>query len=508
MAFVEPVASVGPARRYRSRSPVTGEPLREWDAATPDEVRAAVATARAAQAAWAATPLRDRVAVMDRALALLLDRQEAYIDRIVEETGRSRLETVVMEIFPACDALNYWSRAAPRLLRDRRVGLHLLRHKSARIHYRPMGVVGVITPWNGPFILSLNPTVQALLAGNAVVVKPSEVTPWSAKLVEELLTDAGLPAGLCRVLPGDGATGAALCEAGVDKISFTGSVTTGRKVGEACGRNLVACTLELGGKDAMIVCADANLERAAGGALFGGLMNAGQFCSGTERVYVVASVADAFEAKVIEKARALTQAREGAFDIGPFIFPKQRDIVEGQLADAVAQGATVAVGGGRNEAVGELYFQPTIVTGATHAMTLMTEETFGPVVPIVRVADEEEAIRMANDSRYGLGATVWTRDTTRGIAIAKRLNAGSVVVNDTAITYGALEVPFGGVGESGVGSANGEGPRNFSHAQPILADRLGLATEQVWYPYTADKLPGLQKALRVLWGTFIRFLLA
>lgn len=506
MAIVEPVG--GTPGRYRLANPATGAPLPDMDAATAEEVRAAVARAREVQPAWAATPVRERAALVQRALQILVARQDAFVERIVAETGRSAMETVMMEILPACDALHYWSRRAPRSLKDRRVGLHLLRHKAAMVRYRPLGVVGIITPWNGPFILSLNPTVQALLAGNAVVVKPSEVTPRSAHLVEELFLEAGLAPGLVQVVVGDGATGAALLEAGVDKISFTGSVATGRKVGEACGRNLIPCTLELGGKDAMLVCADADLERAARGAVFGSLMNNGQFCSSTERIYVVESVADQFIARVTEIVAGLKHGTAGAFDLGPFIFPRQMQIVARQVDDARAQGATVTTGGRAAPEHGPLFYAPTVLTGVTQDMAVMREETFGPVIAIQRVRDEAEGVRRSNEGIYGLGATVWTKDKVRGVHLATQMDAGAVVVNDSAVTYGALELPFGGVRQSGVGAVNGEdGIRAYAHAQPIMVDRFGLTEERVWFPYTVAKLDELRKMIRVVYGTFLRFLL-
>jgi succinate-semialdehyde dehydrogenase/glutarate-semialdehyde dehydrogenase len=424
------------------------------------------------------------------------------LDVLVRETGRSRVETIMMEILAACDSLSYHAKHAERILADEERPLHLLRNKRLVVTYRPLGVVGIITPWNGPFVLALNPCVQALLAGNAVVVKPSEVTPFSGRLVAELFREAGLPEGVLAVVEGDGETGAALVEAGVDKISFTGSVRTGRKVGEACGRNLVPCTLELGGKDPMIVCADADLERAAGGAVFGAFMNTGQYCCSTERVYVVDPVAAAFTEKVVERVRALRQGKEGEFDLGPMIWPGQVDVIERHVADARAKGARVLTGGRRSPTLGNMFYEATVLTDVTHDMLVMKEETFGPILPILRVRDEEEAVRLANDSTYGLGANVWTRDDARAMALARRIESGSICVNDSAVTYGALEAPFGGRKSSGVGQVNGEaGLRGYCYATPVVFDRFGPREEQVWYPYTAAKGRLLQRMIRWVWGT-------
>ncbi|MFT4974874.1 MAG: acyl-CoA reductase-like NAD-dependent aldehyde dehydrogenase [Myxococcota bacterium] len=508
MALVESVEPTSPGRRrLRTRCPITDRPLGEHDVANAEDVAAAIKRARAAQLSWADRSFSQRAVVMKRALQILIKKQDHFMDRIIAETGRNRTETMMMAIFAACDSLNYYARNAEKILRSRSQGLHLLRMKRAYITYRPLGVVGIITPWNGPFQLSLNPTVQALMAGNAVIIKPSEVTPDCGKLVVELLEEAGLPEGVCQVLFGDGETGAALIEGGVNKISFTGSVATGRKVGAACGHSLIPCSLELGGKDPAVVCADADLDRAAGGTLFGAMMNTGQFCSSTERVYVVASVADEFVEKVVAEARRLVVGREGAYDIGPFISPRQLEIVEDHVSDALAKGARALVGGKRSE-VGAHYFEPTVLVDVDHTMKIMTEETFGPVLPIMVVRDEDEAVEKANDTRFGLGASVWTTDRRRGEAIAARLQAGAITINDSSITYGALEVPFGGVKDSGVGRVNGaEGLRSFCHAVPVISDRFGQKREFVWYPYTEETLSGLKKAVSWLWGSPIRSLM-
>ncbi len=503
MAIVETIESGSGRRRLKLSNPATGASIGEVDVATPAEVRDVVARARAAQPAWHALGFDGRAKVMYRALDILLENQDRFMDVIMRETGRSRVETIMMEMFPACDSLAYYAKRAKKLLADKKPGLHLLRTKKLVITYKPLGVIGIITPWNGPFILSLNPSVQALMAGNTVVIKPSEVTPMSGRLVAELFQEAGLPKDVLTVVAGDGATGAALVEGGVDKISFTGSVATGRKIGEACGRNLIPCTLELGGKDPMIVCGDADLDRASKGAVFGGFMNAGQFCCSTERVYVVDAVAEAFIDKVVTHVMALRVGSDGDFDIGPMIFEKQIAVIERHVEDARAKGAKILVGGKRS-ARGGLFYEPTVLTDVTNDMLIMKEETFGPVLPIMRVKDEAEALRMANDSVYGLSSNVWTRDAVKAVRIAKQIDSGSVCVNDSSVTYGAVEAPFGGRKSSGVGQVNGEaGLKGYCFAQPIILDRFNAKEEAVWYPYTADKGALLQKIMHYVWGTRI-----
>ena len=506
MAVVERVEAAagqsGVRRRLRLRNPATLEAIGEIEVQTAQDVRAAVERARKAQPSWAALRFQDRARYLTRAVAVLLERQDEFLDVILRETGKPRTEALAVEILAACDALSFYAKRAKRILADRSMPVHLLKTKRLRIAYRPLGVVGIITPWNFPFILSLNPTAQALMAGNTVVLKPSEVTPFSGRLVEELFAAAGLPEGVFNLVQGDGETGAALVQAGVNKVSFTGSVRTGRKVGEACGRNLVPFTLELGGKDPMVVCADADLERAANGAVFGAFSNAGQICVSTERVYVVESVADDFERRVVEKTARLRQGAEGEFDVGPMIFADQLKVVERHIEDAVHKGAKVLAGGRRNPSYAGLFYEPTVLAQVTHEMDIMREETFGPVLPIMRVRDEEEALRLANDSPYGLNANVWTRDKRRGERLAKALESGSAVVNDCMLTYGIAESPFGGVKDSGIGQVNGEiGLRSFCHAQSILIDRFGAKSELLWYPYTAKKMNLLRRLMRILWGT-------
>ncbi|HEX5068296.1 MAG TPA: aldehyde dehydrogenase family protein [Myxococcota bacterium] len=504
MAIVERIeaATPGSRRRLRMSNPATLAPLGEIEIATPADVRGAVERARKAQPAWAALSYADRGRYLERAARQLAARQDEFVAAIVAETGKPELEALTTEVITACDALQFYAKRAGRILAERTVPVHLLKTKKLRISYKPLGVIGIITPWNFPFILSLNPTLQALVAGNSVVLKPSEVTPKSGQLVEELFTSVGLPEGVFQLVQGDGETGAALLEAGVDKISFTGSVATGRRVAETCGRNLVPCTLELGGKDPMIVCADADLERAARGAVYGAFTNSGQVCTSTERVYVVDEIADAFTRKVVEETGRLRQGATGEFDVGAIIDAKQLGIIEEHVRDAVASGARVLAGGRRNPSCAGLFYEPTVLVDVTHDMKVMRDETFGPVLPIMRVRDEDEALALANDSPYGLNANVWTKSKRRGTQLARAIESGCVVVNDCMLTYGVTESPFGGVKQSGIGRVNGElGLQGYCRVQSILVDRFGGKTEPLWYPYSARKLRLLQRALRMIWGT-------
>ncbi|NQZ96495.1 MAG: aldehyde dehydrogenase family protein [Myxococcales bacterium] len=504
MAIYEPLESDGPRRRLRLRSPVDLEPIGEIECANSRDVERAVERARKAQVDWEALSFDERARYMEKVSRLLLDRCDEVVDKVIEETGKARAEAVSMEVFSSLDSLCYYAKNTKKFLRPHKKRLHGLMGfaKQLRIVYKPLGVIGIITPWNGPFILAMNQTVQALMAGNAVVLKGSEVTPFSTKLVGDFFEEAGLPDGVLQVLMGDGATGAALVESGVDKISFTGSVVTGRKVAEACGRQLIPCSLELGGKDAMIVCADADIERAANGALIGSCMNTGQYCCGTERIYVVDSVCDEFVEKVVAGAAKLRQGDSGEFDVGAIFWDRQLEIVERHVDDAVAKGATVRVGGRRNPALKGLFYEPTVLTDVNHSMDVMTEETFGPVISIMKVPDEEEALRLANESCYGLNGNVWTQDKDKALRLAARMETGAVCVNDMALTYGVPEAPFGGRKNSGIGQVNGKmGVRGYCHTLPIIIDRFGGKQLASGYPYSFKKIEGMQKLMKLLWGS-------
>ncbi|MFD4406910.1 aldehyde dehydrogenase family protein [Nocardia sp. NPDC058499] len=507
MAIVEQLEPTADGRRrLELRSPATRERVGEIEVSTADDVAAALAKARAAQPGWAARPVKERAAIIRNAVSVLLKRRDEIVETVMQETGKPRVEALAVEMVPACDFLNYWSGRATKDLADENRRLHgyMLPLKKLVINYQPLGVVGVITPWNGPFILSLNPIAQALLAGNSVVLKPSEVTPHSGEWAVKVLHEAGVPKDVLQVVHGDGETGAALVNGDIDKISFTGSVGTGKKIAAACATRLIPCTLELGGKDAMIVCADADLDRASLGAVYLSMFNTGQVCVGVERIYVVDSIADEFIEQVRKRAAEVTYGPSGK-DVGPLFWDRQLEIVEKHVEDARSKGASILLGGESDTTEG-VFFKPTVVVDVTHDMDIMQQETFGPIVAIMRVRDEEEAVRMANDCQYGLSGSVFTKDKDKVVRLAKQLKTGSVVQNDASVIYGVAEAPFGGRKDSGMGQVNGrDALRSFVHPQPVLLDRWGLKKENIWYPYSEATAATLEKTIGTLFGNkFIR----
>lgn len=507
MAILEELpSSPDGRRRYGLKSPHTFEPVGNITCANAADVEAAIARARSAQRAWGAKSPSERAAIIDRAIEVMKRRQEEVIATIRAETGKTRPETLAIEIIASYDFINHWSAKAPKSLADERRPIRGLMRplKKLLIAYKPLGVVAVITPWNGPFALSMNGTVQALLAGNAVLLKPSEVTPHSGAWAAKILHEAGVPEDVLQVLYGDGETGAALVSGDIDKVAFTGSVRTGKRIAAKCAERLIPCTLELGGKDAMIVCADANLERAANAAVFLSMFNSGHVCMGTERIYVVEEIADEFIRLVEEKTRAVRYGKGEDVDVGAIFWDRQLPIIEEHLKDAIDKGAKLLVGGGIHRDNG-LYVEPTLLVDVSEEMLIMREETFGPIVSIQRVRSESDAIAKANDSRFGLSAAVFTSDEEKAIRIAKQLDAGSVCHNDGEVIYGVAEAPFGGVKESGLGRVNGsDALRGFCHAQPILLDRFNLDRESVWYPFGEETLKGLEGAIKFVYWSPLR----
>jgi succinate-semialdehyde dehydrogenase/glutarate-semialdehyde dehydrogenase len=384
-------------REIVSINPATNEELGRAPVATEEQVRAALLSARQAQPAWAALSFGQRAAFILRARDLLVEAQDEVCDLISRETGKPAVEAMTSEVFPVANLMDYFARNARKHLREERFTLSVFRNKKSRIGYEPLGVLGIISPWNYPFSIPMGEVVMGLMAGNAVLLKPSEQTPLVGLRIGELFRAAGLPEGILRVLTGDAETGRALSQAAIDKIFFTGSVRTGRQIAQAAAARLMPCVLELGGKDAMIVCADAPFERAVNGALWGAFSNCGQACASVERLYLVEAIADRFIQGLVEKTRALRVGVDGAQqkDMGPLNNPRQLQVVMDHVNDAVAHGARALTGGRRVEGLAGCFYEPTILVNVDPSMRVMQEETFGPVLPVMVVKDEAAAIREA-----------------------------------------------------------------------------------------------------------------
>lgn len=466
------------------------------------DVAAAIAGLRAEQPAWEALGIRGRRIWLERYRDWLLDHDDELAGLLQAETAKP-LQEARLELAMSLDLINYYGTHAEAFLADEHPRGHNLITKTKRltITRRPYPVVGVITPWNVPLLIALADSAPALLAGAAVTVKPSELTPLATRRVIEGWREIGAP-GVFACVPGAGATGAAVVE-GVDFIQFTGSTRTGISIGRRAAERLIPSSLELGGKDAMIVLADADLQRAANAAVWGGMFNSGQACVSVERVYVEAPVHDEFVRLVTAKARAVrVGVDDGACtaDIGPLISPAQLSIVTGQVQDAAARGATVVTGGERAQPNTGAFYQPTVLTGVDHTMQVMREETFGPTLPIMKVADASEAVKLTNDSPYGLSASVWTRNAERGRAIARRLDVGAVNVNDVLANLFSFAVPHAGWKESGTGERLGgpAGIRKYCREQTIVESRVVPRTELLWFPYTPGKHRLIRRVLRFM----------
>jgi acyl-CoA reductase-like NAD-dependent aldehyde dehydrogenase len=489
--------------KITSINPATGAPLGEVPDQTPPEVGAAVLAARAAQRAWGAVPIEERGRRVARFADVLMARSEEVIDLLVREGGKTRLEALGMEVIVVADLVRYFAKHAPAMLAPEPIPLHLMKHRASYLHFVPRGVIGIIAPWNFPFAIPIGEVMMSLIAGNGVVLKPSEVTPLIALEARELYLAAELPPDLFQVVTGRGATGAALIGAGIDYCVFTGSVATGKKVAAACGERLIPCTLELGGKAPAVVCADADLDRAAQAIVWGGFANAGQVCASVERVYAVDAIHDDLVDRITELARGLRQgdASAGAeVDVGAMAWDRQVATVERLVDSAVAAGARALVGGARAPGPGQ-FFQPTVLTGCRQEMDVMQQEIFGPVIPIMRVADEDEAVRLANDSHLGLLAYVFTRDRERGKRLAERIAAGTVMINDVLSTYACPETPWGGVKQSGIGRTHSIlGLRDLCETRHVNYDRVALSREPWWYPYKPSTFRALLRGAKLLFG--------
>jgi acyl-CoA reductase-like NAD-dependent aldehyde dehydrogenase len=493
-----------PRETIEVENPATGETIATVENMSAERVRQLVERARAAQPAWEAAGFDARARLMLRLRQWMVANRASLVDAVVAENGKTREDAMLAELFYMADSLGFWAKNAEKYLGEERVKTHspLVFGRKVLVRYRPLGVVGVIAPWNYPITLGVGDALPALMAGNSVVIKPSEITPLATRMMVDAAREVGFPEDVFLLATGDGATGAALVDT-ADMIMFTGSTKTGRKVGARCGERLIPCSLELGGKDPAIVLADADLERAANVVTEWGMRNAGQICMSIERVYVEAPVYDEFVGKVEQKVRALRQGapgKTGSVDVGAITFPPQADTIEAHVRDAVDKGARVLVGGHRGAGPGR-FFQPTVLVDVDHSMQCMTDETFGPTLPIMKVADEEEAVALANDSTYGLGSSVFTRDMDRGKRIARRLQAGNTWVNDAIMSYLAQEAPFAGARDSGLGHRHGAGGiRKYTQPHTILLTRFAMKKELTMFPNSKLRSALFERLMVLLWG--------
>jgi acyl-CoA reductase-like NAD-dependent aldehyde dehydrogenase len=486
-------------------NPATGKVVASVSVVGPEEVATLVARARRAQPGWEALGFDGRAVVLKRCQKWMVDNSERVIETIVSETGKAYEDALAAEISYAMGAFAFWARNAEKYLEDEKVKTSSPFAKGRKLIVRhvPVGVVGVIGPWNYPLTNSFGDCIPAMAAGNAVLLKPSEVTPLTSMLMGEMLRECGLLGDVYQVVPGYGETGAALIDE-VDFVMFTGSTATGKKVAERAARTLTPVALELGGKDPMIVCADADMARAANAAVHYSMQNAGQTCIATERVYVEEPIYDEFVRLVTDRVRGLRQGAPsgpGSTDLGAMIHPPQSDIVERHVSDAVDKGARVLTGGHRRDEGGH-FFEPTVLVDVDHSMDCMREETFGPTVPIMKVSDADEAVRLANDTQFGLQASVWTADAAKGERLARRIEAGAVTVNDAQVNYVALELPMGGWKESGLGTRHGaDGIRKYTKKQTLLVTSFApLKRDLHMMPYGSGRTRFLGRLLKLVYG--------
>jgi acyl-CoA reductase-like NAD-dependent aldehyde dehydrogenase len=492
--------------QLESLNPATGERIGSVPTTPPEEVQGVVQQVAKVQPFWAQLTLADRARYLERAAQVVIDEGDAVRDLIVAEQGKPRNEAFSMEVLPTIDALTWIARHGQGILAEEKIPMSqvFLKTKRSAFTYEPLGVIGVISPWNYPWSIPLGEIALALMAGNGVVLKPASLTPLIGERIARVFDRAGVPEGLVRVVHGPG-TGPALVSSDAAKIFFTGSVDSGRHVAEECARRLKGTVLELGGKDAMLVLADANIDHAVAGALWGGFANAGQTCSGIERIYVVREVAERFIDGLVAGARRLRVGDPLSWDteIGPMVSAEQFETVRELVDDAVAAGASLLCGGPAPSPAGfepASFYGPTVLTGVTHAMRIMQEEIFGPVLPVVVVESEDEGVALANDSQFGLGASVWTSDRRKGELMARELQAGMVWINDHMFSHGACQCSWGGVKQSGLGRTHSKFGLYECVNIKLRVWEPSTVRNAWWHPYDETLGRALRQAATVLYG--------
>lgn len=482
----------------RSYNPATEQELGTVPIANTEAVKQAVAQARAAQAAWGVLSVAERAQRLKPFRNLVKERAPEICRWISEETGKPLMESLLQEVAVVVDTATYFIKRAPRLLEPTGIPLHLLKNRKSYLHYVPRGVVGIISPWNFPFSIPWVDSLMALLAGNAVVVKPSEITPLVMQKTKELLDQSGVPSELLQVVHGFGETGAALLQSGIDYCIFTGSTAVGRKVAAICGEKLIPCALELGGKAPALVCEDVDITRTARALVWGAFANSGQVCVSIERAYIPKRIYESLCRAIVQETLALRQGNPQAtgLELGAMTWGQQRNHVHQMVQRAIAEGALCLTGGTLPTGPG-LYYPPTVLGGCTPTMEVVQQEIFGPVLPLVPVANEAEGLQYSNASPFGLMGYVFARDAKRAKTYAEQMRAGTVMCNDSLLSFATPETPWGGLGASGMGRTHGaQGLKDLCQLRHVNRDRIQFSHEPWWFPYKEHWLNKMYAFLR------------
>lgn len=494
----------GSKGELKSFNPTTGEMIGAAPTVKPEQVQAVVDEVAEVQRSWAKKSLSERAAVMRHTAQAVLDEIEQLAELITREQGKPINEAYLMELLPTIDSLYWVADNGAKILAEEKIKNPqiFLKTKKSSFSYEPLGVVGVIGPWNYPWSIPFGEVAIALMAGNGVVLKPASLTCLVGEKIQEIFEKGGIPKGLLRTVHGGGAVGQALVESSAKKIFFTGSVEIGRGVGETCAKMMKGCVLELGGKDPQIVLEDAHIPHAVSGAVWGGFANAGQSCAGIERVYVQRSIADRFIEAVVEEAKQLKigDPIEKDTEVGPMISADQFELVKELVDDAVANGAVMHCGGPVETEWQGSYYAPTVLTNVDHSMRIMKEEIFGPVLPIMTFDSESEAIALANDCDFGLGASVWTKDRERGRRLAGQIESGMVWINDHLYSHGSCQCSWGGVKDSGLGRAHSK----FGFYECVNIKTIAWEPSRLrdmwWHPYDSDLETSVRTSARLLYS--------
>lgn len=481
-------------KKIKNKSPLDNRLLNTYYPASEEEIKTAYFQAQTAYKDWQSKTLNHRIKYLTKIRKVISNNLDEIVETVVEDTGKAEVEALVTDILVSLDIIKYYEKNAAQILADEKrssPGLWL-RNKSY-ISYEPYGVVAIIAPWNFPIQLALVPAISALVAGNAVLLKPSEITPEVGALLEKIFTQAELPPNLIQILQGGAEVGHELINTKPDKIFFTGSVETGKKIMKQAAADLIPVELELGGKDPMIILEDANLKRAVEGAVYGAFSNSGQLCVSIERVYVAQEIYEEFVTKIMARVQKLRVGTGKDVDLGTITYPEQLKVIKEQLKDAKAKGAQIKTEFDLNN----YFLNPIVVTNVNHNMRLMQEESFGPILAIMPFSSQQEAVKLANDSKYGLNSSVWSADLTQAKAIAQQLDVGNCYINDVVKNIGNPDLPFGGVKQSGIGKYHGaEGLYSFSQAKSIMINK-NKQREINWFPYS-EKLYLLVKLLIII----------